>query len=418
MASFFIMQNNKVKRMFPLVLSMACLVTAILFKSRSFAIGYAFSLFFLLLIYTDFRLYRKIVYIPAVLLILFIIGTAVCFKTDSSLGRLFVYKISFRVLKDNFVTGVGWGHFSRVYNQYQAAYFKSGHYNEKELLLADNILYAYNDYLQLVIETGITGLAVLVAAVVGVVIIITKTLKRRPVSDTPAWVLIAVTQLIAMAVAALFRPVYYHPFFLSVFITALTVLCHYLLYGERLLVRGGLAALLLIVAIAWLHYGYYIRHYSSYVSYKAAKELAMTGYNLEAVQAYKPLYPILIDDNFFCSDYANALVNAGEYRQAMVVLERLVFETQSGVAYLQLANCYMAQGSRAQAEQAYWAAIYARPNRFLPRFCLFDFYCKTNQPGKAITVGKTIISLPVKIPSTQVSYIKQAVSRKLLYMHE
>ena len=78
-------------------------------------------------------------------------------KSDSSLGRLLIYKISFKMFLEHPITGIGWGNFQREYNLYQAAFFKSGNYTQKEFLLADNTFYAFNDYWQLIVETGLVG---------------------------------------------------------------------------------------------------------------------------------------------------------------------------------------------------------------------------------------------------------------------
>ncbi len=98
------------------------------------------------------------------ILIFLLVGfsSVVLVKRDSSLGRLLIYKISFDILKDNYIKGVGVGNYKILYGKYQIDYFKNGQYSTKELLLADNSVNAFNDYLQFFIETGLIGLGAII----------------------------------------------------------------------------------------------------------------------------------------------------------------------------------------------------------------------------------------------------------------
>src|SRR5438105_10003409 len=145
---------TNVKLLLPVIINAGCFIIAIAYKSRSFFIGYTVSIIFIFLLYKKFSVNKRTMTGLVVLLTGLLWLLVCCFKSNSSQGRLFIYKIACKILRDNFISGIGWGKFGIVYNQYQAAYFEAGHYTIKELLLADNIRYAYNDYLQLVIETG------------------------------------------------------------------------------------------------------------------------------------------------------------------------------------------------------------------------------------------------------------------------
>jgi O-antigen ligase len=77
-------------------------------------------------------------------------------KKDSADGRLLTWKVSISlVAKHPF--GVGLGNFSGSYGHEQAAYFASGKGSEQEELLAGNPDYAFNEFLQILIESGIVS---------------------------------------------------------------------------------------------------------------------------------------------------------------------------------------------------------------------------------------------------------------------
>ncbi|MEO8405257.1 MAG: O-antigen ligase family protein, partial [Chitinophagaceae bacterium] len=193
----------------PLLICTGCLITAVVFQSRSFVLGYTVSLAFVLLSWKKFRLHKKAAIVTGISFLLLLLFLIVCIKTDSSRGRMLIYKLSFKILKDNFWSGTGLGKFDITYSNYQAEYFKSGNYSTKELLLADSTKYAFNDYLQFVTETGIMGFVLLLIMVLIIFRLIKNAFKDREVY--PPQLIIAVTQLISIAVAAFFNYVFSRP---------------------------------------------------------------------------------------------------------------------------------------------------------------------------------------------------------------
>ncbi len=98
--------------------------------------------------------YLKGVIIAACLLVLLL-----NFKSNSSSGRLLIYKVITTQLEPSeLITGIGYGKFKVRYNELQANYFSKKSINNNEALLADNTYYMFNDPLQFIIETGLVGL--------------------------------------------------------------------------------------------------------------------------------------------------------------------------------------------------------------------------------------------------------------------
>ncbi|WP_188748700.1 O-antigen ligase family protein [Parapedobacter defluvii] len=152
--------------------------------SRALIVGFTVSLV-LLFLYSRFRaklglqkvFYGISIFIPCLLLALIFL-----FKTDSSAGRMLVYKISSVIFSDNYAFGVGEGRFKSTFLQYQADYFEKGKFTEKELLLADNTYFAFNDYWQFMVEKGLVGIAVFLsisAVVIRLVIFLFKKYGRN-----------------------------------------------------------------------------------------------------------------------------------------------------------------------------------------------------------------------------------------------
>lgn len=96
----------------------------------------------------------------AIFLFLFINNNA---KNNSTLGRAFIIKNAFTLSSNNFIYGTGgFDSFSYAYPKIQAQYFNRNKSFDKNHLLADNVIYAYNEYIQILCEIGIIGIFLIV----------------------------------------------------------------------------------------------------------------------------------------------------------------------------------------------------------------------------------------------------------------
>jgi O-antigen ligase len=111
--------------------------------------------------------YRKrFVVLSIAAIVLFAVAMTGLFllKKDSASGRVFIWKIALQTIKEN-PLGVGLGNFGGSYGDAQAAYFASGAGTEREEHVAGGVEYAFNEYLQICIETGIIPFLIFLAFV-------------------------------------------------------------------------------------------------------------------------------------------------------------------------------------------------------------------------------------------------------------
>ena len=83
-------------------------------------------------------------------------------KKDSASGRLFMWKVSCCAIMEKPLTGYGHGNFAKAYGTAQEDYFAQGDYSLQEELVAGSPEYAFNEYLQVVVEWGIPMLVTIV----------------------------------------------------------------------------------------------------------------------------------------------------------------------------------------------------------------------------------------------------------------
>ncbi|MDR0420843.1 MAG: O-antigen ligase family protein, partial [Prevotellaceae bacterium] len=111
--------------------------------------------------------YRKrLVLLSIAVSVLFAVAMTGLFllKKDSASGRAFTWKIALQTVKEH-PFGVGLGNFGGSYGDAQAAYFASGAGTEREEYVAGGVEYAFNEYLQICIETGIVPFLIFLAFV-------------------------------------------------------------------------------------------------------------------------------------------------------------------------------------------------------------------------------------------------------------
>lgn len=95
-------------------------------------------------------------------ILLFIViaaGTSYFLKPKSADGRLLIWKVSWQMIRDKPLTGFGKGGFAANYLYYQAEYMKSSASEEEKEVARDTHL-AFNDFLRIAVEHGVTGLMI------------------------------------------------------------------------------------------------------------------------------------------------------------------------------------------------------------------------------------------------------------------
>lgn len=403
----YLINNNAV---FTALISSILFFIAVFFKSRAFCIGYIISIAYLLFI-NNIKKTNKNLLIGYIIIGIALMSLILIFKTDSSLGRLFIYKITFNIFKDCWYSGLGLGNFSSRYLYYQAEYFKNENFTIKELLLADDTQYAFNDYWQFILETGIKGLLFLTGCVMLIKFYVKKAVNHN--LQKPKLLLFAITQLIAICTAALFTHVFERFAFQVIFLLAIFLVVMYSnTHRAKLPI---IATLIFLSLITWQRWGNYLQNANNYRKLEEAKNLYQSGYILDALTGYKALYPFLLNDPAFVFEYANILSVSGHDNEAEIEYKHGISLQCSNIYYNKLAGCYYKNNKLKMAENAYKMAINMVPNRFIPRYKLYQFYTETRQTKLAYKTGLDILKLPVKIPSPEITIIKAELSKNLTY---
>lgn len=153
------LKQTKLIYMFLLLISLICIL---LLESRT---AFIILLLFLLLSNLKYIKSKKIKIVSLSIFAVLILIPITLIKQDSSSGRLFIWKTTGQIIKDNPIYGVGYDKFGVVYPIYQASMYEAEVMSDKDIYVADNTKMALNEYLQITAELGLIGFILLVLLV-------------------------------------------------------------------------------------------------------------------------------------------------------------------------------------------------------------------------------------------------------------
>ena len=386
--------KSKIISLFPFVVSILGLITALYLQSRAFTFGFVFAIV-LVYILSQKKPFKFIIIGIAGLFALLMAMTFL-FKTGSSEGRLLIYKISFGIFKDNWFAGIGLGNFKQLYLPQQANYFALGNYTKKELLLADNTHYAFNDYWQFIIETGLVGIIVIIIAFYVLYRIIRRSLYTKSHLVIKFNVL---SILMAILTAAFFTHVFERAIFQVTIILCLSVLCFFNFKKSTLSIALFFVTLCFLSAIGFNSFNAYRIN----ENYKTALNLYIAGFLKDSRTELQKISPI--QDNKRAVLYMQILMASNKAKNEKSIID-ILKRYPNANSYRLLGDYYKVLGRFIDSESAYVTAINIVPNRFLPRRDLLNLYLLQNRQTKAEEVAKEILSLDIKVNSYQVMQIR------------
>ncbi|SEO19122.1 O-Antigen ligase [bacterium A37T11] len=378
--------------------------------NRSFFAGLIISLTYLLYHELKNKAFRGRsrgwIFVISMLIVTYI---TVFIKPDSSLGRLFIYKITSRIIIDHPWAGIGPGNFPLVYGRYQLSYFKAGAYSQKELLLADNTKHAFNDYLEFAACFGLPSFLFLLAGLWLLLRYLWQVPSHYP--QRPPLFMVCAALIIMLLVAALFTPVFDKWYWQSL----LLAMFGGIIYSSKPIYPLWLRFLpsIGIIFVIIFYFGYYVAHYAQYRQWHEARQYARAGYQRKALTIYRSLNKTLVKERRFAVEFAQTAINLNNYSEAKEILTILIKQDSHSLYYSLIGRCYQALGNGRLAEAAFVNAVYQVPNRFMPRKELFDFYVWRNDKVNAIRAGQEVMGLPIKIPSFAVDQIRHDIQAKM-----
>ncbi len=378
-------------------------------KSRSSIIATFLSACFMLVVHNRcmlVKLYKRLYFrIGSILLIVGILMLTMAlilnYKTDSTSGRWFILKITMQTIKEKPLVGNGIGNFSRAYNDLQSDYFKSRPNDKKNIMLAANHPYGFNEFLQVTNEIGLIGLAQLAFILYYIVRVyiaelLTKT-KKYP--NIPF-----LGSTIAIFVVSAFSYPLREPLILYIILVIISVQLSQVYTKQLVHFTFRKKSFFSIVFISILMmYGIHV--FSLFNDQLAWKKISIQPFNSKTQKKYSDLYKRLKYDPYFLYNYGSELSLSGFHKESIKILNEAKQKVNDSDVYTYLGNSYEALEDFEKAENSFLEAYYRMPVKFYPLYRLMLLYQKANKDDEALKTARQIIYKEVKIHSDIVDQI-------------
>ncbi len=330
-------------------------------------------------------------------------------KKSSSDGRLFIWRVTTSIIKDNPINGVGFDRFKAHYMNYQADFFREKG-ETTEALVSDNSYYAFNEFLQFITEEGIIGLVLLLLLVYYLFRV--KTTNEHFILSR-----IAFSGLIAIAIFSIFS----YPTQILTIKLILIVLLALLaqLDGEKILLLtpprikknhllvGKLAVFSFILFGVIKGASYTNGLKQAYIDWNSASSAYKYGDFKIAIEKFESAYPVLKKEGDFLMNYGKTLSMAEHNKKAVVILKEAQRYLNTTVIETSLGDSFMGLKKYDEAEQAYEHAHNMIPVRFYPLYLLAKLYEQNGQNNKALEIAEKILKKDIKVPSRAVKEMKE-----------
>jgi O-antigen polymerase len=322
------------------------------------------------------------------------------FKKDSADGRVLIWKVTAKMIGENPVTGMGHEKFKSRYMDGQAAYFANNPGSEFEMVADENV-YAYNDFLKVASENGLVGLLLVLLILFQALFAKTGKIPSPIVFSTRAGI-ISLLAFSLFSYPSGILPIKLNFVFLLAMLAGSARQVKTLVYHRKY----RLLPVLGIVVLASLSVPLFYKMHQSYKYWKGAN----TAYHWElyhdALEEFEAACPMLKSNGMFLINYGKALSMAGKHEQAIEVLKGAQDCLTNTVLYTAMGDSYRALSEYQKAEQAYKHALDMIPSRFYPSYLLANLYDEWGKKDKVISVACELLEKEVKVESTAIEEIK------------
>jgi O-antigen ligase len=333
-----------------------------------------------------------------VLLILSVSAGMYFLKKDSANGRVLMWKISLQAAMKH-PLGIGLGNFPNAYGEAQSTYIAGGMASETEKYVAGTPEYGFNEYLQIMVESGWVSFLLFLGMIVCVIRSMLKS-KQKGLSGS----------LIALLIFAFFS----YPFSVLPFLIVFTFLLS--ASSDTTLRCFRYSQIQYVIAFfgVIVTFGCLCKQFPVYHACKQWEQKRMyyhSGRNKDAVKEYESLYPYLQDEIKFLFEYAQSLSKTGEYDKSNEILRRAIQISCDPMLYNVMGRNCQALKEYKQAEQCFTKALNLVPNRLYPHYLLAKLYHEMGLSDKAETEANIVLTKKPKVDSRAVKEMREEMSK-------
>ncbi len=382
----------------------------------------------------DLKFFRKTAVFIFVILFGFLLWLCVKINPDSAMGRIFIWKVSWEMVQDSPILGIGYGNYPVEYLNYQAKFFshkENGGYYDR----ASNLKDAHSEYLQVLAETGIVGLflffltgtifCVLAFSVLnfvenkdtkllvrlcisGVAMVLVHSLVDTPLRQPP----IAVLFFFYLSLVSLLSKEYYGERFSirRLKIQKLTEFRCSLIPSKSLTILSG--AFLCIFSMNLIMRA--LNKFDAYKNWKEGQEYVSMGNYEAAIRAYEKALKVTPNEGELRFHLGGAYVYSDRYSEAISELEKATLNFNDKNIYYCLGYAYQQLGNYHHAEMNFRKVQAMFPSHLLPHLFLAKLYHKYDRIEDAITELKIVQNTKTNINTEETMRVREEANKLLI----
>lgn len=343
------------------------------------------------------------------------------FKKESNNGRQLIWKLSSLMIREKPLSGYGYGVFEKNYNQFQSSYFKNHLNDYNELKNAGPVNMAYNEFLQSFVDGGIIGLLLMVLLFVSLIMMVLRYKRNKLINEnTLDHINMSFSGIMIFALMSS----------INFTMQAIPVMAMFIIYCSYLMIFTVTSSKEIhlrtnkkngILKVCYIFIGMMVIFIfinsiilvDAELSNKRADVLNQKGKRIQALKMMKNINQDLILNDSYWKNYGRILLNLNKYNEAINKFNEAKKRSSTPDLYLQSGFCYTKTKQYHKASIEYEKAVFLDPNKFLNRYLLVQSYIKTKDTTNIIFYAKSILDLPPKINSKQVTMYKQFASNIL-----
>lgn len=352
---------------------------------------------------TSFLKSKTVIYISGVVLICFIVILSFAlyqYKPASAFGRLFVWKVSKEMVLEKPIFGNGYGFFEASYGKIQAQYFIDNNAGSNEIEVADYVTCAYNEFLEMLIESGFVGLVLFLG-------ILFFAFFSRSNPNNSKIRIAAKASLIALIALSMVS----YPFRLMpnqiILVSCIFIIfqtANYKTYHTGHFAKTIALLMLSIILVLSFFYGKYL--YGTY-HFRNGYAKVIRGDINGGIKDYVIAANQLQNNGKFLFYFGSAFYLKQDYEQSVDFLKKAAELTSNPNAFITLGNSFKELKRYEEAEQAYKTASGITPAKLYPRYLLVLLYIEMQETEKALIMANYIINAEEKIATTAGRQIKE-----------
>lgn len=326
-------------------------------------------------------------------------------RKNSADGRILIWKTSLEMIKNQPFIGVGLDKFKTYYMLYQANYFSKNKIPQ-EIVLADNVVYAFNDFLQILIEQGFIGFSLFIFLIF---LALKKIKKRIPFKVLGGSLIISLCTFACFSYPLQILPLK----IIGIFGFAI---CSLGSENKRKLIPNKFLSFLFLLGLfcfSILQISAVYKLEKNYSLWKKATNSYFSNDFKKSVEFFEKAYPFLKTDGEFLMHYAKALSINEQPKKSNEILHQAENYLNNTIIQITQGDNYKTLKDYHQAEKHYKIAFDMIPNRLYPIYLLAKMYEEKGDLDQAKKQAKILLEMPIKVPSMAIFQMQKEMDNLL-----